>query len=251
MLNCGLVALLPLFAEQSNLHSLVTSRTADPAAPSLPAQWQHGGYQVLALPPPPWRDLPLPSVRSAMSSWYDWTHSPPSMRETYHDECVPIFQNGSAWSCDFLNVNGTSYLLQHEDRAAGQPECCVFARPWSPPRPDFPSTLFFLENTTEESVGGDTVMWFQSRGVTPQEGGPFGYGYRVRLPAPAAAAAGSGPTLVPFAFYFGALWNRANGTVDQAYTVQYFQDWQDKQPDASVWDLPPSCSTAVACTNFS
>jgi hypothetical protein len=97
-----------------------------------------------------------------------------------------------------------------------------------------------------------SVMWFQSRGMTPQEGGPFGYGYRVRLPAPAAAAAGSGPTLVPFAFYFGALWNRANGTVDQAYTVvQYFQDWQDKQPDASVWDLPPSCSTAVACTNFS
>jgi hypothetical protein len=70
-----------------------------------------------------------------------------------------------------------------------------------------------------------SVMWFQSRGVTPQEGGPFGYGYRVRLPAPAAAAAGSGPTLVPFAFYFGWLWKRANGTVDQAYTVvQYFQD---------------------------
>ena len=186
------------------------------------------------------------------------------MRETYHDECVPIFQNGSAWSCDFLNVRGTSYLLQHADRAQGQPACCVFARPWSPPRPDFASTLFFLENTTED---GDTVMWFQSRGVTPQEGGPFGYGYRVvqaaaPTTAPQAAehalhhtqadegAAAAAPTLVPFAFYFGALWNRANGTVEQAYTVQYFQDWQNTQPDESVWDLPASCSTAVACTNF-
>ena len=45
---------------------------------------------------------PLPSISTRMSAFYDWTRSPPSMRETYHDACVPIFINGSMWSCDFL-----------------------------------------------------------------------------------------------------------------------------------------------------
>lgn len=36
------------------------------------------------------------------------------------------------WSCDFVNVGDTSYLLQHEDREAGQPEVCLAPRPVLP-----------------------------------------------------------------------------------------------------------------------
>jgi hypothetical protein len=37
---------------------------------------------------------------------------------------------GSGWSCDFVNVNHVSYLLQHDDRFSGQPKCCVFESLW-------------------------------------------------------------------------------------------------------------------------
>lgn len=66
--------------------------------------------QTLAFPKPPWAQTPVPQVTTAMESVYDWNQH--AMRETYHDACVPIFQTGSMWSCDFVNVNNTSFLLQ-------------------------------------------------------------------------------------------------------------------------------------------
>lgn len=93
----------------------------------------------------------------------------------YHDSCVPIFPNGSMWSCDFLNVGGVSYLLQHEDRAPGQPECCIFLKPWNPPAPGFvqASGAKFLKNTT---INGRVSRWWQAD-VPQSAGGPFGYGF--------------------------------------------------------------------------
>jgi len=69
-------------------------------------------------------------------------------------------------------------------------------QPWSPPKPTFAATLFFKENTTEALAGGAKVMWWESRGVSVQDGGPFGYGWKVA----------EDNSLVPFAFYFGAFW---------------------------------------------
>eukprot|EP00038_Savillea_parva_P023150 m.39828 g.39828 ORF g.39828 m.39828 type:complete len:268 (+) comp5869_c0_seq2:187-990(+) len=215
-----------------------TAQSRGPIAPDLPLQWQHGGTQVLAFPKPPWSTSPVPQIVTKMESVYDWTiPNNPRMRETYHDSCVPIFPKGSMWSCDFVNTNGTSYLLQHADRVPGQPECCVFERPWVPPNPHFGKTLTFLTNTSE---GGATVMWWESVGVSRSDGGPFGYGWRVV----------NDGALVPHAFYFGAFWNWANGTLSEAFTLQRFVNFTATAPSAAAFDLPPSCATAKPCTNW-
>eukprot|EP00040_Diaphanoeca_grandis_P038987 m.257869 g.257869 ORF g.257869 m.257869 type:complete len:237 (-) comp35802_c0_seq1:188-898(-) len=214
---------------------------ASPAAPSLPTQWMHEGDQTLAFPLPPWTGpLPLPRIVNKMESWYDWDNK--RMRETYHDMCVPIFPKGSMWSCDFLNVNNISYLLQHEDRAAGQPECCIFEKPWVPPRPTFGDTLFFKTTTTEIINNAPTkVQWWESKGVSVQDGGPFGYGWYESAKE----------TLVPYAFYFGAFWNNANGTFTPAFTLQ---NWGNTfvagTPPESVWVVPASCNSAKPCSNW-
>eukprot|EP00041_Stephanoeca_diplocostata_P015025 m.284044 g.284044 ORF g.284044 m.284044 type:complete len:263 (+) comp19897_c0_seq1:258-1046(+) len=219
------------------------SSAVQPQAPDLPQQWIHGGVQVLGFPLPPWPTrTPVPSMTTRMHSAYDWTKH--AMRETYHDACVPIFPHGSLWSCDFLNVNETSYLLQHDDRPQGQPECCVFLKPWLPPKPSFGGTLKFLKNTSESSIGGATVMWWQSVGVTPEQGGPFGYGWQV------SERAGTSPVLTPYAFSFGGFWNWANGSYSGAYTVQYFSEFKAQKPPAETWTLPASCSDAQPCTNW-
>jgi hypothetical protein len=170
------------------------------------------------------------------------------MRETYKDACVPIFPNGSMWSCDFVNVDGASYLLQHEDRPPGQPECCVFLKPWSPPRPSFADSLAYLRNTT--TADGSTVMWWQSTNVSVEDGGPFGYGWRVAQRVDNDATGAHDDVLIPHAFYFGAFWTFANGTNGEAYTLQTFADFDASPPPPGTFDLPPSCSAAKACTNW-
>jgi hypothetical protein len=104
--------------------------------------------------------------------------------------CVPIFVGGSGWSCDFLNVNGTSFLLQHDDRFPGQPECCVFEPRWNPPAPSFLENVPLFKTTT---LNSELVDWFQLN-VSIANGGPFGYGFFRR-------------SKVPAGFYFGGLWN--------------------------------------------
>mmetsp|Transcript_24287 Transcript_24287/g.72525 ORF Transcript_24287/g.72525 Transcript_24287/m.72525 type:complete len:264 (+) Transcript_24287:100-891(+) len=212
----------------------------DPEAPDLPLQWSHGGTQELGFPLPPWGSPPTPRVVSAMQSQYDWTRH--AMRERYSDICVPIFPKGSMWTCDFVNVDNTSYLLQFGDRAVGQPECCVFERPWVPPNPAFGKTLKYLTNTT--AVDGSTVMWWQSVGVSREDGGPFGYGWRVD------AESNGSSSVEPYAFYFGAFWTWANGTFSEAFTVQYFDNFTVGPPPADAFDLPEACATAKPCTNW-
>ena len=57
------------------------------------------------------------------------------MREIYHDFCVPIFPNGTHWPCEFLNVDGISYLIS--SGASPYATCCVLRKPFYPPSPDF------------------------------------------------------------------------------------------------------------------
>lgn len=52
------------------------------------------------------------------------------------------------------------------------------------------------------------------------------------------------------AFYFGGFWNYANGSVGMGMITQYYEDFQPVPPPASTWDIPASCSNAVACTNW-
>lgn len=56
--------------------------------------------------------------------------------------------------------------------------------------------------------------------------------------------------LIPYAFYFGAFWNWANGTFAEAFTLQYFTDFKAEAPPEDAFDLPPSCATAKPCTNW-
>jgi hypothetical protein len=208
--------------------------------PDMPQAWIHEGYQVNARPQPPWSSLmpEPPYATSRMEAYYDWSKH--AMREVYHDLCVPIFLAGSNWACDFLNVNGVAYLIQHKDRAKGQPACCIFRKPWSPPAPNFlkHSGFPYLSNTT---YGEERVHWWQSTDVPIDVGGPFGYGY---TEDPATGE------LTPRAFYFGGLWNFANGSIGVANTVQYFDDFRAEVPPASVFDVPEACESAAQCTNF-
>lgn len=209
--------------------------SSDPPFPAWPQYFSRKGTQINSFSACPYDDdkPSVPYIATKMESYYDWRLK--ALREVYHDACVPIFSNGSQWSCDFLNLNGTSYLLQHEDRPEGQPECCIFLQPWNPPAPDFlaHSGAKFLRNTTHN---GATVMWFQSD-VSPQQGGPFGYGY---------AADG----VTPVGFYFGGFWNYANGTFTGSMIMQYYEDFDRSPPPASTWALPKSCEQANKCTNW-
>ena len=92
-------------------------------------------------------------------------------------------------------------------------------------------------------------MWWESTNVSVADGGPFGYGWRVTAGADAHGSS-EGTTLVPHAFYFGAFWTFANGTNGQAYTLQLFTDFDASPPPKDAFDLPPSCETAKACTNW-
>ena len=208
--------------------------------PPWPQSWVRGGPQVNALPLPPWQTLmpPAPFTFSRMEAFYDWEYR--ALRETYHDFCVPIFPGGFQWSCDFVNVNNISYLLQHADRPKLHPECCIFRKPWSPPSPDFvphSGILSYLKNST---YGGETIAWWQTTSVSRDEGGPFGYGYSI----------GADGGLTPRAFYFGGLWPYSNGTLGGAFTMQYFEGFRAAKPPASTWDLPASCARATACPDF-
>jgi hypothetical protein len=136
----------------------VVAFAAAQTAPSLPLQFVARLLQVNSPHLPPFESkFPSPPfTANRMHSFYDWKRL--QMRESYSDFCVPIFQNGSNWGCDFLNVGGSSFLLQHADRFANQPECCVFLSPWTPPNPRFAQQAPFLKTTTLE---GRLVDWYQ------------------------------------------------------------------------------------------
>ncbi len=137
------------------------------------------------------------------------------------------------WTCDFLNVNGTSFLLQFQDRFPGQPECCVFERPWEPPAPSFLDGVPIFKSS---ELKNRTVDWYQLN-VSVSDGGPFGYGF-------------FRDTQIPAGFYFGGLWNLSNGTILNSMVVQYYEEFSPKITVPGIFDVPKSCAKATACTNF-
>jgi hypothetical protein len=84
-----------------------------------------------------------------------------NMKEVYDEYCIPVFGDplnpmgrDNNWSCDFLNVGvtNTSYVVLHDDKPKGAPDCCIIGQPFHPPPPDFHQNMPTRWN--EPDVGG-------------------------------------------------------------------------------------------------
>jgi hypothetical protein len=79
------------------------------------------------------------------------------MREIYDTRCIPIFFSdvlsmNNNYSCDFLNIEATqtAYLILHDDRPQGAPECCIIGQPFHPPPRNFSDNLYIKKASTIE-----------------------------------------------------------------------------------------------------
>lgn len=79
------------------------------------------------------------------------------MREVYDQRCIPIFftdvlSGDNNYSCDFLNIadTQTAYLILHDDRPKGAPECCIIGQPFYPPPRNFSDNLYIKKVSTIE-----------------------------------------------------------------------------------------------------
>ncbi len=174
---------------------------------------------------PPYPTIPIsPSTRLGKGmTYYNWNNQ--SMLEDYYNFCVPIFEEEERKNlpCKFLNTNGTSYLLQRGT-------CCIFGQPWNPPNPNFLNEIqspYF--STSNGTVIGRNVNWFILADPS-DEAGPFGYSFY--------KDSCSNNTCAPAEFYFRAI---------TGFAAQFFNNFQVKQPDASIFTIPSYCSGAPSC----
>lgn len=150
-----------------------------PTTPNLPERyftdfvfWYTTGEGVQ----PPWLQLP-PRVSSYVlgrgKTWYSWHNR--KCIELYLDFCVPIFYPNSYFPCVIFNFNETAYLMTDvKYRYSG---CCVYKKPWSPPRPDFMKAfaLFYKFNNNAFNISTD---WWEIPDFKKGLKVPFGgYGW--------------------------------------------------------------------------
>jgi hypothetical protein len=155
--------------------------------------------------------------------------------KVYDEYCIPVFGNPlspmgahNKYSCDFLNVGATntSYVVLHEDKPRGAPDCCIIGRPFHPPPQQFHKNMPTRWN--EPDVGGVSVDW---GAVYDESAGIFNYGF-------------SASTGLPFAFYMqGVPW------VAQ-WMWQRFATPTATSPPAEVWEIPSSCLSAEPCPGW-
>lgn len=160
-----------------------------------------------------------------------------NMREVYEQYCIPVFGDPSSpmgaannYSCEFLNVGATntSFVVLHDDRPAGLPECCIIGKPFHPPPPTFAAAL---PVKWSEVVMGTVVDW---NAVYDNEAGIFAYGFT-----------GTGPAAgTPFAFYMKGVPWIAN------WMWQIFSDFQPVVPPETTWEVPSACATATRCPGW-
>eukprot|EP01112_Ceratiomyxa_fruticulosa_P006984 TRINITY_DN1799_c0_g1_i2.p1 TRINITY_DN1799_c0_g1~~TRINITY_DN1799_c0_g1_i2.p1 ORF type:complete len:242 (-),score=45.07 TRINITY_DN1799_c0_g1_i2:205-930(-) len=163
------------------------------------------------------------------ATFYDWSRM--SMREEYYDFCVPIFESGYNWTCDFLNTKNVSYLILHEDRPKGYPSCCIFAKPFFPPAPNFIEVANITFNISVPIWADNEKMWEAWWMLpAPDIGGPFGIGWSGVFEKDEEPS--------PRAFFFGGI----PGWVQQVYF-----NWENDLPDDKVWQIPDDCLTAQMC----
>jgi hypothetical protein len=188
---------------------------------------------------PPYNPLPKTAFNVTRGTTYyhvvDEATGLRNMKETYETFCIPVFGDPNAtmgstnnYSCDFLNVGSTntSYVVLHDDRPPGAPECCIIGRPFHPPPPDFHRAMPVKWNS---DVGPVNVDW---GAVWDIDAGIFNYGFVANS------------TAVPFAFYMEVVpW--------VAYWAwQPFSQWRPVVPPADVWSIPDACLTAEVCPGW-
>jgi hypothetical protein len=190
-------------------------------------------YDDIQLPP----YSTIPTVNTTVGrgrTYYDW--SLPAMIEYYYDICIPIFEaTNNNFTCNFLNVNNTAFLVVTDPRATGRPPCCIFGKPWSPPAPDF------LQKAAEVKYNGTGV--FYNRPVLwwvlddPQDpAGPFGYSFFEDTCQPSSS--NGNITCTPSQFFFRAT---------TGFASQFFDNYKVEKPNPVVFDIPESCLTAKEC----
>lgn len=108
---------------------------------------------------PPYFPAPQGNFTSTSGRTYydDTTSNGRCMREVYDKRCIPIFFTdvlsiNNNYSCEFLNVGSTktAYLILHEDRPQGAPECCIIGQPFHPPPRNFSDNLYIKKGSRIE-----------------------------------------------------------------------------------------------------
>jgi len=215
----------------------------DPVLHYWPSQFitQWHFYYVFDLNyPPPYNPFPTHNYTVTKGqTYYDAHYKGGAMREVYNERCIPIWFAGplaanNNFSCDFINIAAeqTAYLLLHDDKPPGAPECCIVGQPFHPP------PVNFVRNFTEQSsqiIQGVAVEWYST---TLQEEGIFSYGF---------VANHTSDWSTPYAFYMMGIMGVPSQPL---WMYQYFEGFQSKTPDNDIWQYPQSCNGAKACPGF-
>lgn len=214
---------------------MTTSQRVAPVWPNyFTYQWTMAHvYDDIQLPPYDY----IPTINTTVGrgrTYYDW--SLPAMIEYYYDICIPIFEaTSNNFTCNFLNANGTAYLVVTDPRATGRPPCCIYQNPWSPPAPNFLSTAPGVKFNGTGVYGSRPVLWWVLD--DPEDpAGPFGYSFFEDT----CRSSSDDPNLscTPSQFFFRAT---------TGFASQFFDSYRVEKPDPSVFKIPDVCLTAKEC----
>merc|ERR1712228_269133 len=117
------------------------------------------------------------------------------------------------FSCDFINILNTSYVIMHSSRPQGVPRCCIIGRPFHPP----PRNFHARPKRWTASVGGAQVDW---GAVWDNDAGIFNYGFKADTRD------------VPFAFYMKGVPQIAE------WMWQKFYNLSRGEPQMHIWEIP-------------
>jgi len=215
--------------------TIITSQRTAPIWPNyFTYQWTMAHvYDDIQLPP---YDS-IPTVNTTLGrgrTYYDWSLS--AMIEYYYDICIPIFESTSNnFTCNFLNVNGTAYIVVPNPRATGRPPCCIFQKPWNPPAPDFLQKAAGVKYNGTGVYNTRPVLWWVLD--DPQDpAGPFGYSFFEDTCRSSSTV--ENMMCTPSQFFFRAT---------TGFASQFFDNYAVEKPDPSVFSIPDSCNNAKEC----
>ncbi len=156
---------------------------------------------------------------------YGW--SLPAMIEYYDDICIPNFESTSNnFTSNFLNVNGTAFLVVPDPRATGRPPCCIFGKPWNPPAPDFLQKAAGVKYNGTGAFYIRPVFWWVLD--DPEDpAGPVGYSFFQDTCSSSSITPNL--TCTPSQFFF-------RGTT--GFASQLFDNYKVKKPHPSVFAIP-------------
>jgi len=189
---------------------------------------------------PPYDPIPIgPNITVTHGqTYYDTTYQGlGAMREVYSTRCIPIFFTGvfsanNNFSCDFLNVASTqtAYMITHDDRPIGAPECCIIGQPFHPPPVNFASNM---TDKSSQTIGGIQVDW---NAITLPDAGIFNFGF--------VANSTSQGFSTPYVFYMMGAPQVAS------WLYQKFENFAPEHPSEKWWKIPESCDEAVVCPGW-